>query len=92
MGEEIACRRRGRLQSSLAEAGQTLGGRLERELSVPFKFPTMVAFGGSDLKTLFVTSRRWAIADKDTADDPLDGGIITVEAPVAGLPCSRWAG
>ena len=68
------------------------GGRVERELGVPFKFPTMVAFGGPDLRTVFVTSGRWAIAEKDAADYPLDGGIIALEAPVPGLPCSRWAG
>jgi sugar lactone lactonase YvrE len=67
-------------------------GRVERELRLPFKFPTMVAFGEPDLRTLFVTSGRWAIADKDAADYPLDGSIIALEAPVPGLPCSRWAG
>ena len=67
-------------------------GRVEREVPVPFKFPTMVAFGGPDLRTLFVTSGRWAIADKDAADHPLDGSILAFEAPVPGLPCSRWAG
>jgi sugar lactone lactonase YvrE len=67
-------------------------GRVEREMLVPFKFPTMVAFGGPDLRMLFVTSGRWAIADKDAADHPLDGSIVALEAPVPGLPCSRWAG
>ncbi len=67
-------------------------GRLERELRTPFKYPTMVTFGGADLRTLFATSGRWAIADKDAADHPLDGGIIALEAPVQGLPCTRWAG
>ena len=67
-------------------------GRVEREIRVPFKYPTMVAFGGTDLRTLFVTSGRWAIADKDAADHPLDGGIFAFEAPVSGLPASRWTG
>lgn len=67
-------------------------GKIEREVPTPFKFPTMVAFGGPELRTLFVTSGRWAIADKDAAEHPLDGSIIAVEAPVPGLPCSRWTG
>ena len=67
-------------------------GRIEREIRVPFKYPTMVAFGGPDLRTVFVTSGRWAIADKDAADHPLDGGIFAFEAPAPGLPTSRWAG
>ena len=67
-------------------------GRIEREVTVPFKYPTMVAFGGDDLRTVFVTSGRWAIADKDAADHPYDGGIFAFDAPAAGLPTSRWAG
>jgi sugar lactone lactonase YvrE len=53
---------------------------------------TMVAFGGPELRTIFVTSGRWAIADKDAADHPFDGGIFALEAPVPGLPTSRWLG
>ena len=67
-------------------------GRVEREIRTPFKYPTMVTFGGPELRTLFVTSGRWPIADKDAADYPLDGSIIAFEAPVPGLPCARWAG
>ena len=67
-------------------------GQLERECRVPFKYPTMVTFGGADLRTMFVTSGRWAIADKDAADHPVDGSIFAFEAPVPGLPTSRWKG
>ncbi len=67
-------------------------GRIEREIRVACKYPTMMAFGGPDLRTVFVTSGRWAIADKDAADHPLDGSIFAFEAPVPGLPTSRWAG
>jgi sugar lactone lactonase YvrE len=67
-------------------------GKVERELVVPFKYPTMVTFGGPDLQTVFVTSGRWAIPDKDAAEYPLDGGVLAFDAPVPGLPCSRWSG
>jgi sugar lactone lactonase YvrE len=67
-------------------------GRVERALRVPFQYPTMVTFGGPELRTIFVTSGRWPIADKDAADYPLDGGIFAFEAPVPGLPTSRWTG
>jgi sugar lactone lactonase YvrE len=66
-------------------------GKVEREVAVPFKYPTMVAFGGPGLRTVFVTSGRWAIPDKDAADHPYDGGIFAFEAPVPGLPTSRWS-
>lgn len=65
-------------------------GKIEREVRVPFKYPTMPTLGGRDLRTLFVTSGRRAIAGKDAADHPLDGGISAFEAPVPGLPTSRW--
>jgi sugar lactone lactonase YvrE len=67
-------------------------GKVEREVAVPFRYPTMVAFGGAGLRTVFVTSGRWAIADKDAAEHPYDGGIFTFEAPAPGLPTSTWAG
>jgi sugar lactone lactonase YvrE len=67
-------------------------GQVEREVAVPFKYPTMIAFGGANLRTAFVTSGRWAIADKDAADYPFDGGIFAFDAPAPGLPTSRWAG
>ena len=67
-------------------------GRVERAVTVPFKYPTMVAFGGADLRTVFVTSGRWAIAEKDAADHAFDGGIFAFDAPVPGLPTSRWVG
>jgi sugar lactone lactonase YvrE len=50
----------------------------------------MVAFGGPELRTIFVVSGRWAIADKNAADHPLDGAIWAFEALVPGLPTSRW--
>lgn len=67
-------------------------GKVEREVAVPFKYPTMIAFGGSDLRTAYVTSGRWAIADKDAADHPFDGGIFAFDAPAPGVPTSRWTG
>lgn len=67
-------------------------GRVEREVAMPFRYPTMVTFGGPDLQTIFVTSGRWAIADKDAAAYPLDGGIFAFRAPVPGLAASRWIG
>ena len=36
-------------------------GRLERRVPMPVKYPTMPAFGGDDLRTLFVTSANWPI-------------------------------
>ena len=59
-------------------------GRLDRSLTVPVKKPTMCAFGGSRLDTLFVTSIR-----DDHSDQSLSGGVFALNPGVQGLaePC-----
>ncbi|WP_130906432.1 SMP-30/gluconolactonase/LRE family protein [Pseudomonas sp. Sample_16] len=61
----------------------TPDGRLDRSLSVPVKKPTMCAFGGSRLDTLFVTSIR---PGDDHDDQSLAGGVFALDAGVRGLP------
>ncbi|MBF6031045.1 SMP-30/gluconolactonase/LRE family protein [Pseudomonas sp. P115] len=60
-------------------------GRLDRSLSVPVKKPTMCAFGGSRLDTLFVTSIR-----DDHSDQSLSGGVFALNPGVQGLPEPRF--
>jgi sugar lactone lactonase YvrE len=57
-------------------------GTLDRSLAVPVKKPTMCAFGGPDLDTLFVTSIR---PGGDIADQPLAGGVFALRPGVKGL-------
>lgn len=57
-------------------------GRLDRSLRVPVKKPAMCAFGGSDMKTLFVTSIR---PGGDLSDQPLAGGVFALRPDVRGL-------
>lgn len=52
-------------------------GRLMSEYGVPVRSPTMPAFGGADLKTLFVTTAR---------DPKGGGGLYAAEVDVPGLP------
>ena len=60
----------------------TPDGRLDRSLAVPVKKPTMCAFGGSRLDTLFVTSIR---PGGDLSDQPLAGGVFALNPGVTGL-------
>ena len=60
-------------------------GRLDRSLSVPVKKPTMCAFGGSRLDTLFVTSIR-----DDQSEQSLSGGVFALDPGVQGLPEPRF--
>jgi sugar lactone lactonase YvrE len=58
-------------------------GRLDRSLEVPVKKPSMCAFGGPGLDTLYVTSIR--PGDTDLADQPLAGGVFALHPGVRGL-------
>ena len=61
-------------------------GRLERRVAMPVKYPTMPAFGGPDLKTLFITSATWPMRPEERPNHPLEGGLFALEAPAPGLP------
>lgn len=61
----------------------TPDGRLDRSLAVPVKKPTMCAFGGSRLDTLFVTSIR---PGDDHDQQSLAGGVFALDPGVKGLP------
>lgn len=60
----------------------TPSGKLDLSISVPVKKPTMCAFGGADMKTLFVTSLRPA---GDLSDQPLAGGVFACNLTVGGI-------
>lgn len=61
-------------------------GRLLASVPLPVRCPTMPCFGGSDGRTLFVTTA----SDKRPADElqaqPWAGRVLMARAPVAGLP------
>lgn len=59
-------------------------GKLDRSLPLPVKKPTMCAFGGARLDTLFVTSIR--PQGIDLSDQPLAGGVFALNPGVKGLP------
>jgi sugar lactone lactonase YvrE len=56
-------------------------GGIVASIGVPAPAPTMPCFGGSNLRTLFVTSL--AI---DTGSGPVAGTVHCAQSPVAGLP------
>lgn len=70
------------------------GGRVQRyapdgtllaEYPVPARCPTMIAFGGPDLKTLYCTSASIGRPDGELAEYPLSGALFSMRADVAGL-------
>jgi len=67
-------------------------GRLLAEFPVPAMCPTMCAFGGGDLKTLYVTSARQMREPEELARLPQSGGLFAMAVEVAGLPEPLFAG
>lgn len=61
-------------------------GRLVDAVTVPAAQVTCPAFGGTDMKTLFVTSAWQGMNDAARRADRLAGAVFAVEVPVAGRP------
>jgi sugar lactone lactonase YvrE len=53
---------------------------------LPALCPTMPAFGGPDLRTVYVTSARQQRDAEELARLPRSGGIFAMRVDVAGLP------
>lgn len=67
------------------------GGDIVQEIPVPATCPTMVAFGGEDLKTLYITSVGNR-SDDELQQYPDSGSLFKVRVDVAGRIESRFAG
>jgi sugar lactone lactonase YvrE len=63
-------------------------GRFDRVIELPVLQPSSCAFGGPDLKTLFVTSARFGME----SPGELDGAVLALRLDVAGLPMAPFAG
>jgi sugar lactone lactonase YvrE len=67
-------------------------GQLIKQIEMPCTAPTMPCFGGSDMKTLYVTSlTKGQPADK-LAEKPLSGGLFALQVDVAGVPVAKFKG
>lgn len=61
-------------------------GRVDRVVEVPVPQPTCPAFGGKDLKTLYIVSARENMTPERLAAAPESGGVFALEVDVPGLP------
>ncbi len=64
-------------------------GSFDRAIELPASQPTCPAFGGPDLKTLFVTSASEGLSEKDFAKQPDAGKIFALDLDVCGMPEHR---
>ena len=69
----------------------TPDGDVDRMVELPVEIPTMPAFGGTDLDTIFVTSIGPGAGFPTEPGQPQAGGVFAVDAGVSGLPEPRFA-
>ena len=67
-------------------------GSLVAEHPLPAMCPTMCAFGGPDLRTLYITTARQERDADELARLPQSGGLFSMRVDVPGLPEPRFAG
>jgi sugar lactone lactonase YvrE len=61
-------------------------GRVDRIVKLPVSRVTCPAFGGKDLKTMYITSAREGMTSDEAAAEPLAGSVFAIEVDVPGLP------
>ena len=67
-------------------------GELIEYVELPITHPTMPCFGGTDGRTLYVTSLRENLTEAELAKTPQAGGVFMLEPNVAGPPAAIYKG
>lgn len=80
--------------SALYDGGRVVrlnpAGEIVREVAIPARHCTMIAFGGQDLKTAYVTTARANTSDEELQRYPEAGGIFSFRTDVPGLVEHRF--
>ena len=66
------------------------GGRELARIALPASNVTNVAFGGADMRTLFISTAAVNLSAAELARQPLAGGLFAVETNAVGLPPHRF--
>lgn len=61
-------------------------GSVDRIIDVPVSQVTCPAFGGQDLKTLFITTANKTMSPEQLAAEKVAGGLFAIDLDIAGLP------
>ncbi|WP_428631045.1 SMP-30/gluconolactonase/LRE family protein [Sphingopyxis sp.] len=67
-------------------------GELLQTVETPVQRPTMIAFGGADMQTAFVTSAGKNLSDEERKAQPHAGGVFTFRVDVPGLEQPMFGG
>jgi sugar lactone lactonase YvrE len=70
----------------LSPAGEVL-----QRIAVPVQCPTMVCFGGEDLRTLFITSARAGRPLQEQQAASPAGSLFRIQVETAGLPVNFFS-
>ena len=64
-------------------------GTIDRTVEVPVSQVTCPAFGGKDLKRLFITTAAKGLSSEQVEKEQVAGGVFFIDLDVAGLPEAR---
>jgi L-arabinonolactonase len=67
-------------------------GRIDTVVELPISKPTMCAFGGPSLNTLYITTNSLGFDKKELAIQPLAGSLLGIEVKAQGLPEPKFIG
>ena len=67
-------------------------GEVDSDILLPIMQPTMPAFGGRDMKTLFITTARQKLSDQELRDQPMAGALLSVNSKFRGTPVYPFGG
>ena len=65
-------------------------GELLAEVQLPTSHPASLAFGGEDLRTLYITTAREGLSLEQLAQEPLAGALFSARIDVPGLPANAF--
>ena len=70
----------------------TPDGTVDRIVNVPARRATCAAFGGPDLKTLYITSAWDRMSQSEREEWPLSGNLFAIDVDIPGLPDPKYGG
>ncbi|WP_081583552.1 SMP-30/gluconolactonase/LRE family protein [Noviherbaspirillum massiliense] len=65
-------------------------GKVLHAIDLPCSQVSSCAFGGPDMKTLFITTALTGLSNEQLAREPLAGGLFAVDLDIAGVPANTF--
>ena len=66
-------------------------GDFDRDIALPVSQPTMCAFAGAALDTLYITSAADGLSAEQRRAEPWAGGLLRLKPGICGIPRPVWA-